>query len=267
MQNFSSFMDKLWQHYISYTPSAKKVFDRLQQRGETVINDHIALRTINLPGIGVDDLAKIFTPYGFRDGGQKYEFKEKKLFARHLEHDDPNLPKIFISELLLENFSPATQQTMRDAMKSVSSAQVADPNFLCSGVHWPIEHKVYQRLYQESEYAAWVYAFGFRSNHFTININALKSFAGCTDLNAFLKSEGFTLNASGGEIKGGPQEFLEQSSLMADYAPVAFLDGTATIPCCYVEFAKRFPLKNGKLYQGFVAASADKIFESTHHYK
>lgn len=266
MQNFSSFMDKLWQHYISYTPSAKKVVDRLEQRGEKIINDHIALRTINLPGIGVEDLAKVFTPYGFREGGQ-YQFKEKKLFAKHYEHDDPTLPKIFISELLLENFSTTTQQTIRDAVKHVTKEQIASTDFLCSGVHWPIEHKVYQHLYKESEYAAWVYAFGFRPNHFTININALEGFAGCADLNEFLKSAGFVLNASGGEIKGGPHEYLEQSSLMADYAPVAFKDEKATIPCCYVEFAKRFPLANGKLYQGFVAASADKIFESTHHYK
>lgn len=266
MQNFSAFMDVLWQHYITYTPSAKKVVDQLQQRGEKIVNDHIALRTINLPGIGVDDLAKVFIPYGFVEAGQ-YHFKEKKLFAKHFEHVDPNFPKIFISELLLENFSMATQQVVRNSMQHLSKEKIGSADFLCSGVHWPIQHKVYKELYKESEYAAWVYAFGFRPNHFTININALKGFSGCADLNSFLKEVGFTLNASGGEIKGGSHESLEQSSLMADYAPVPFLDETATIPCCYVEFAKRFPLPNGKLYQGFVAASADKIFESTHHYK
>ncbi len=31
----------------------------------------------------------------------------------------------------------------------------------------------------------------------------------------------------------------------------------------FYEFAKRYPTANGKLYQGFVAASADKFFEST----
>jgi hypothetical protein len=29
------------------------------------------------------------------------------------------------------------------------------------------------------------------------------------------------------------------------------------------EFALRYPMENGELYQGFIAASADKIFEST----
>ena len=45
--------------------------------------------------------------------------------------------------------------------------------------------------------------------------------------------------------------------------PVQFSDNTVTLPSCFYEFAQRFPLPNGQLYQGFVAASADKIFEST----
>ena len=31
----------------------------------------------------------------------------------------------------------------------------------------------------------------------------------------------------------------------------------------YYELAKRYPLPSGELFQGFVPASADKIFEST----
>ena len=42
-----------------------------------------------------------------------------------------------------------------------------------------------------------------------------------------------------------------------------FDDGSKVIPCCYYEFARRYPLPNGNLFQGFVAKSADKIFEST----
>jgi hypothetical protein len=56
---------------------------------------------------------------------------------------------------------------------------------------------------------------------------------------------------------------LEQSSTMADKAVVKFSDGEVSIPSCFYEFAKRYPLDCGTLYSGFVAASADKIFEST----
>ena len=44
---------------------------------------------------------------------------------------------------------------------------------------------------------------------------------------------------------------------------VRFNQGEFEIPNSYYEFAKRYPSEEGKLFQGFVAASADKIFEST----
>ena len=106
-------------------------------------------------------------------------------------------------------------------------------------------------------------AWGFRANHFTVSINQLKSGLSLAEVNEKLKAEGFTLNTSGGEIKGGEDVFLAQSSTMADRQKVAFTDETLEIPSCFYEFAQRYKLPNGKLYQGFVAASADKIFEST----
>ncbi|MFT6903004.1 MAG: hypothetical protein ACJAXS_003225, partial [Colwellia sp.] len=63
--------------------------------------------------------------------------------------------------------------------------------------------------------------------------------------------------------KGDEAVKLEQSSTMADHALVEFSDKTLAIPSCFYEFAKRYPMENGQLYTGFVAASADKIFEST----
>ena len=94
-------------------------------------------------------------------------------------------------------------------------------------------------------------------------INKLKKFKEIKDLNHFLKENGFELNTSGGEIKGGKEVCLEQSSTKADSIEVDFSDGKMIIPSCYFEFAKRYPQSNGELYQGFVAKSADKIFEST----
>ncbi len=61
------------------------------------------------------------------------------------------------------------------------------------------------------------------------------------------------------------------SQLWDDYIQMApqaeFVDDNKVskhqVPSCYYEFAKRYKDAKGKLYQGFVAASADKIFEST----
>ena len=78
-----------------------------------------------------------------------------------------------------------------------------------------------------------------------------------------LRSEGFDINEVGGEVKGSPQVYLEQSATMADKVFVKFSDGMQIIPGGFYEFAKRYPMENGELYQGFVEASANKIFEST----
>ncbi|MNL20374.1 hypothetical protein D3C87_1416210 [compost metagenome] len=108
-----------------------------------------------------------------------------------------------------------------------------------------------------------MYVYGFRANHFTINTNALKGFQTLEELNNFLEASGWELNASGGKIKGNPEQLLEQSSTLADLYDIDFKEGTLKVPSCYYEFALRYPMANGELYQGFVASSADKIFEST----
>jgi hypothetical protein len=69
-------------------------------------------------------------------------------------------------------------------------------------------------LRAESEYAAWGSAFGFQANYCTVDGNELKGYRNMKSLNELLKAHGFRLNDSGGEIKGIPAVFLEQSSIM-----------------------------------------------------
>ena len=51
--------------------------------------------------------------------------------------------------------------------------------------------------------------------------------------------------------------------MLADRIPVEFKEVTKEITSCYYEFAFRHPMANGELFKGFIASSADKIFEST----
>jgi hypothetical protein len=140
---------------------------------------------------------------------------------------------------------------------------VCEDNFLYSGTHWQVSSQDYKSLLAESENAAWMAAWGYRANHFTVSVNHLQNINELADVNTILKNNGFALNTSGGEIKGGEDVCLAQSSTMADKATVQFSDIEMTIPSCFYEFAQRYALADGSLYQGFVAASADKIFEST----
>ena len=259
-------LSEMWTDYCELNPEAKKIYDLFKSKGEDVQNDHIALRTFNHPRLGIESLAQHFKKFGYVEKGD-YHFVEKKLYAKHYEHPNMQMPKIFISELELEKVSPFIRDTLNKLAESVTDATIKSDKFAMVGRPWAMSHALYADLAKESEYASWVAAYGFRPNHFTVNINALKSFNEVTDVNSFLKDHGFVLNTSGGEVKGTPADYLEQSSTMASEIPVHFSDGTFPMPGCYYEFAKRYPLANGQLYQGFVAKSADKIFESTNRLK
>ncbi len=259
----NALFEQLWQDYRKVTPSAAEIHRILgAEEGQAIINDHIALRTFDLSPVGLQALAKHFLALGYRQGGE-YHFEAKKLYAQHYEHPDPDAPKVFISELLTGQFSPGLQAIVKDLVAQVAPDSVTQDNFLYSGRHWTIDYDTYCTLLEESEYAAWMAAWGYRANHFTVSINHLRHYDTASQINQLLKDNGYTVNASGGEVKGSPDDLLEQSSTMADRVPVRFADREATIPSCYYEFARRYPIADGSLYGGFVAASADKIFEST----
>ncbi|MES2529069.1 MAG: DUF1338 domain-containing protein [Bdellovibrionota bacterium] len=261
-KSLASLLDKMWIDYVAINPLAKKIHDLLTTEGEKIQNDHIALRTFNHPRVGVDVIAKPFVDSGYTYKGD-YQFPEKKLYAKHYEHTDDSLPKIFISELKLEEFSPALQTMVNGFISQIPEGREKDFDFSSQGRPWKVTIAQYKELLKESDYAAWVAAFGYRPNHFTVFINILKKFSDIRVLNEWLKKNTFQLNASGGEVKGTPEVFLEQTATLANNIEVSFEDGKMSIPACYYEFAKRYPMNNGKLYQGFVATSADKIFEST----
>ena len=254
----------LWRDYVSCAPQAERIHALLGARGETVRNDHVALRTFDdgrgsIDALGIAALAAPFEALGWQPR-ETYRFADKHLLARYWQHPDPALPKVFISELVTAELSPSAQATIAKLVAQLPAGFAPLP---WSGRPWTIAHATYEALLAESEYAAWVAAFGFRVNHFTVDVASLTSFADLPALCDFLVAHGFTLNDAGGTIKGTPAEHLEQASTRADAIDVAFADRSAQIPSCYYEFARRYRLPSGELFQGFVPGSADKIFEST----
>ncbi|GAA4278779.1 DUF1338 domain-containing protein [Aquimarina mytili] len=258
------FFNELWNQYTAKTPSAEKIKSILEAEGNKVYNDHIAIRTFNDPRVHIDVIAKPFIAMGYEPKGE-YHFEAKKLFAKHFEHkNDTNAPKIFISQLLLEEFSEEIRKTIIDILDQTDQSVFKQDDLILKGRVWNKPSlKIYQNLLSVSEYAAWMYVNGFCSNHFTIDVNKLKTFENLSQVNDFLKSNGFTMNSSGGEIKGSPTLLLEQSSILADAVEIEFEEGYKEITSCYYEFAFRYPNADGNLYSGFIAGSADKIFEST----
>lgn len=252
----------MWQVYTDINPDAKRIHQLFSKDNKQVINDHVALRTYDLAPIKIEALAKTFIQNGYV-AKDEYVFENKHLQARYFAHKDASLPKIFISSLQVGALSKSAQTIIQNLVAQISPAISAQDDFCYSGRQWNISYGDYKKLLIESEYAAWLAAFGFVPNHFTVSVNHLESLSEVSDINRLIKSEGFDLNVSGDEIKGSPQDFLEQSSTLAKPIKIEFSDCEQIIPGCYYEFAKRYPDKTGKLFQGFVTKSADKIFEST----
>ena len=266
--NHQDIFKRLWDIYTTQNPLTKKVYDLFVAEGETVINDHIAFRTFRHPLIGIDRLSKVFLASGYEFKGD-YHFESKKLYAKHFEHSaDPDAPRVFISELKVEEFSPFLQETVKKWVNTIPADTLNSDDLIFSGNQSGVpSFGVYEKFRQESEYAGWLYVNGFCANHFTVSVNRLNKLNSIHKVNDFLKTNGFMMNDAGGEVQGTPEELLEQSSIKAGMVKFRFLEGDYEIPGCYYEFAKRYPESDGKLYSGFIAKSADKIFESTNFYK
>ena len=204
-------------------PSAGKIHKLFTKEGETVVNDHIAFRTLDYPEINIDVVAKPFLSNGYVAKGD-YIFTDKHLFARHYEHKEKqDAPRIFISQLIPSECSKYVQDTLKSAFAKTDHDRFSSDELIFSGAIFnPLSYEVYTKLRDESEYAAWFYVFGFRANHFTVSINSLKKFNSIESVNELLKSNGFVLNSSGGEIKGTPADLLQQSSTIADKVEVNF---------------------------------------------
>jgi hypothetical protein len=266
--NYKDIFNRLWKDYSMQNPSSQKICNLFIESGEEIQNDHIAFRTYNDPRIDLSVVAKIFLKNGYIEKGE-YIFKEKHLLARHFEHStEKEAPRVFISQLILENFSSFLQDTVKNEIDKVPLQVLNSDDLIFTGSLFKNpSYEIYKKLRIESEYAAWLYVFGFRANHFTISINALKKYNTIEKVNEFVKSNGFSLNKVGGEIKGNSDELLRQSSTLADKVKIKFKEGIRVIPSCYYEFAQRYPDKDGNLYSGFIAKSADRIFESTNYYR
>jgi hypothetical protein len=249
-------LDVLWRGYAASAPQVVRIHELLTQRGELLAHDHVALRTFGAPGIGIDALARPFEALGWRPR-EGYGFRDKHLRARYWQHDDAALPKLFISELVPGELSPDAQAVIARLVDQLPAGFAARGDVPWAGRPWRVAYAEYLALGTESEFAAWVAAFGFRVHHFTVDVDSLSTFPDLEALDAFLIEHGFLLDDRGGMIKGSRADRIEQSSTRTDTAVVAFADGPVRIPSFRYHFARRYPLPSGELFHGFVPASAD----------
>ena len=110
-------LEHMWQDYLLLNPEAQRVVDTLLAEGESIVNDHIALRTFNVGVVSLEECAKPFLAMGYEEKDE-YFFEAKKLHAKHYEFKaDPSTPKIFISELLVNEFSSEQMKVHKCAIE------------------------------------------------------------------------------------------------------------------------------------------------------
>lgn len=264
MNELDVFFDQLWQQYSGISPQAVAIHRLFESEGEVLVNDHIAFRTFANSKISIDHLENEIFAMGYKHL-DSYHFENKKLDARcYLHGKSPT--KIFISELLWGNLSEKAQVILKNIISQAdSTSHSCSKSLLSSGRLWALPtYADYLSLLNESEYAAWLSVWGLRANHFTLSVNHFKKYPELSQVVELLQKQGYKLNRSGGVIKGTKNDLLIQAATMADRLEIEFKDaGKQEISTCYYEFAQRFKQQDGRLYQGFVASSADKIFEST----
>lgn len=265
------FFEALWEDFVEIAPQAAAIRRKLAEHGEPVVNDHVAFRTFDRAPLGLDQLEPLLLDLGYEPFAD-YRFAEKKLRAR--AYLCPGAPRIFLSELLVDELSAPARQLIdscvnqaREVIEAAEGEPDAVPSsaeIFCAGRLWnPPRYSDYERLAQESEYAAWLCALGLHANHFTLSINAFRKLTSVEAVLAFVEAAGYAVNAAGGRVKGSPAVLLEQGSTLADRMPVPFAHGEREIPTCYYEFALRHRDASGSLFEGFVENSANRIFEST----
>ncbi len=256
------FFGRLWEDFVRIAPQAAEIRSMLRESGEQVENDHVAFRTLAASGLGIAELEPRILGLGY-EVQDDYEFPEKHLRAR--AYVCSGSPRIFLSELLVAELSHKAQALLQAVADQAKKALPNGLDAFWAGRLWePLAYADYEALAEESEYAGWLSALGLRPNHFTVSINALRRLRSVEAVLGFVEAAGFRINKIGGRVKGTPGELLEQGSTLADRVEVEFAGGERhEIPTCYYEFALRHRGANGVLYEGFVASSASRIFEST----
>ena len=282
-------MNGLLRRYTERVPDVKKITQALLNQGviskeSDIENDHVAFRTMGVPNLGIASFEKIFLHYGYQKR-DAFFFESKKLDAFWFAPPEPHFPRIFVSELRVNDLSETAQKIIKKYTDRIT-ADPSDALDLDDGLavdaflHAPLwalpSLSDYQTLLAESEYAAWVIYNRYYLNHYTISVHNLpEGYNSIAEFDDFVASIGVKLSDAGGLIKTSPDGVLLQSATVAQMVEATFEGGqTHAIAGSYVEFAERKVLpqfshlaaseiRREHRRDGFETGNADKIFEST----
>lgn len=286
--------------YFEHNASARMVCEHVMRvSGEAVENvgdaafvareiplDHLAFRSFGTGDLGIDALCEMFEPLGYalcedEPGGApaRYAFPEKRVRARWMKPPrapagEIPLPRIFVSELVLDDCEEELRDLIETCLGRVSEGQVYQSGEWADGrnARWQLPSaKIYARVQRLSEYASWTLMHGYAVNHIALSLFQLRKKYPKTPICELVDIETtFASNAAlarkrwndeGGRIKRSPSGLLLQSSLMAEPIRIRLFKQTETrhnrygnddsedifkeytLPGSYIEFVQRLPKK------------------------
>jgi hypothetical protein len=238
-------LDLLWTRYAAEVPYARTF---AQLVGGPFRNDHIALRSLARPGGGIALFARVFERLGWKAAGE-YAFPDTHLSALYLSHPE-GLPRVFLSELHAERLSPEAQRVL-----SALPEDPPAPTSLEALADWfrappPPDEAQLLALERESQYGAWLLAFGRKVNHFTGAVDDVEVWQ------RRMLEAGVPMKS---DIEGEPGGVLRQTATRAAPVTIGLKDGRAREwPYAYFEIAQRAPG-----FDGFLGPQARALFDMT----
>ena len=302
IQIISQLWQLLWQDYSKRVEYARIYQQMIEEAGGTIANDHIAFRSLRLTidrperkiNLGIPYVADVIKALGYELAGE-YTFLGKYLYAHHYRHPEQDrfdLPKLFISELIVDALPTAIAQQIEQAVISgnlfnlsaflqqleTASNTLEKENILTQLQElfirpWqPPKLSVVESVNAVSQYGAWVLLHGYAVNHFTGYVNRQH-----TSLYPDIETTARGLAAQGipmkERIEGSVATGLRQTATQAVTEMVTIEDDNSgelrQIPWTYAyyEIAQRNAIAVGneptQLFEGFLTSQAQNLFEMT----
>jgi hypothetical protein len=288
---------RLWEAYRRRVEYARTYQTMIEEAGGAIANDHIAFRSLRLTreiNLGIPYLANIAEALGYEVGGE-YEFLDQHLYARHYRHPQQDLfdlPKLFISELLVEELPASAIRQIEatvscghffelESLKSKIAAASTDAEIeqivtvlqTAFTRPWePPKQSIVKAVDRVSQYGAWVLLHGYCVNHFTGYINRQNTphYADIESTARGLVERGIPMKDA---IEGSRGSGLRQTATQAVTELVEVWDDVrgklSQIPWTYAyyEIAERNFVETSAgrsvLFEGFLNAQAKNLFEMT----
>ncbi|MFG6448021.1 2-oxoadipate dioxygenase/decarboxylase family protein [Roseateles sp. BYS180W] len=279
----------LFRDVIQRVPSAQAYVADLEDRGEPLVFDHGALRTVAWPcgalPPGQAAITRVLRPLGF-ELAATYPLERLRMTGRawvHREHPE-DIAQFFVSELHPERFSPAFQAAVSrvldrskdplsladldllDALEHQRRLPLADglallPKLLaCFGRHHGVfELEDYQTLLAESAEMAWISTEGNAFNHATDRVTDLQTVSDEQRAKGRPIKEHIEVSRSGRVFQTAFRAAQVQREFRSDGQTVVL-----EVPGSFHELIQREPVDaSGRLDLSFDAGNATAIFKMT----